>query len=123
VHKNIFFWLAFIWTALVIMLSLVSFSGAPKMIKTIGANDKAIHFVFYFVFVFLWGNYLFSEKKIQNKTLFSIVIVAVTLGGIMEIFQELFTEHRMADWYDMLANTIGAVCGTIALWLYKNKKK
>lgn len=93
------------------------------MIKTIGTNDKAIHFVFYFVFVFLWGNYFFSKKKIQNKTLFSIVIVAVILGGIMEIFQELFTEHRMADWYDMLANTIGAVCGTIILWLYKNKKK
>lgn len=93
------------------------------MIKTIGANDKVVHFVFYFVFAFLWGNYLFSEKKTQNKTLFSIVIVAVMLGGIMEISQELFTEHRMADWYDMLANTIGVVCGTITLWLYKNKKK
>ena len=93
------------------------------MIKTIGANDKVIHFVFYFVFVFLWGNYLFAQKKIQNKTLFSIVIAAIMLGGTMEICQDLFTEYRMADWYDVLANTTGALCGTITLWLYKNKKK
>ena len=102
---------------------MVSFSGAPKVFKTIGSNDKAIHFVFYFVFVFLWGNYLYSKKKIQNKTLLSIVLAGIILGGTMEVFQELFTDSRTADWYDMLANTTGAICGTIILWLYKNKKK
>jgi len=124
VPKKIYFWSAFLWTAIVIVLSLVSFSNAPKVLSDLGSHDKLAHFVFYFVFVFLWGGFVFYDKKIQSRTLFLIFWIALVLGGIIEVCQELLTEKRTADIYDMFANFSGALAGIGALYLQqKNIKK
>ncbi len=123
--KKRLFYGAFFWTVLVTVLSLVSFRSAPKIIISLGTSDKAVHFVFYFVFVLLWGLYRFSWGRMQNRTFFYLFLLAITYGGCMEICQELFTQRRTADWYDMLANTIGALFGLIVLYLcsiYRTRK-
>jgi len=123
VHKKLYFWSASIWTIIVVVLSLVSFSKTPKVIVELGSHDKLAHFVFYFVFVFLWGNFIFYNKQIQNRTLFLIFWGALILGGAIEIAQEVFTEKRTADIYDMFANFAGAFIGIGALYIYRNNKK
>jgi len=123
VHKKIYLWVALLWTVAVIVLSLMSFSKAPKVITELSSYDKVAHFVFYFVFVFLWGSYFFYAKQIQSKTLFLIFFTALIFGGMMEASQELFTTKRVADRYDMLANFAGAFSGMGVLYFFKTIKK
>lgn len=114
--------MALLWTTAVVVLSLMSFSKVPKVITDLSSHDKVAHFVFYFVFVFLWGNYFFYAKQIQSRALFLLFFVALIFGGMMEVFQELFTARRAADRYDMLANFAGALSGTGSLYFYKKIK-
>jgi len=123
VHKKLYFWSAFIWTIIVVVSSLVSFSNTPKVISELGSHDKLAHFVFYFVFVFLWGNFIFYNKQIQSRTLFLIFWLALILGGAIEIAQDVFTEKRTADIYDMFANFAGAITAVGTLYIYQKIKK
>lgn len=123
VYKKLYLWAALLWTATVIVLSLISFSKAPKVITELSSYDKIAHFVFYFVFVFLWGNYIFYAKQIQSRTLFLVFFASLIFGGIMEVSQELLTTKRIADRYDMLANFSGAFSGMGVLYFFKKTKK
>lgn len=111
-----FFWLAIIWTVVITIASLVSFHSVPK-IKIIG-NDKTIHFLFYLVFVILWG---LARKKtyFNHKYVLFIVISAVSYGIIIEVLQGVLTSTRQADFYDVLANTAGAIVGSVILFVVK----
>ncbi len=122
-HKKIRFGLALTWTCAVVVLSLISFSQAPKAIVDFASYDKVAHFVFYLVFVFLWGSYIFYKEQIQTQKLFFLFFVALIFAGVIEVCQELFTERRTADRYDMLANFVGALSGMATLYFYKKYKK
>lgn len=73
-------------------------------------KDKVVHFIFYFVFVYFW------TKSLKNKTLNFVLIIlflGVITGIAIEFLQENFTNHRTFDWYDILANSVGAVVSFI----------
>ena len=105
---------AFFWTIAITILSLVSLKEMPS-ITTLKFKDKIIHFMFYFVFVFLWGN-AFTKN---SKTFFKVFVFAILYGIIIEIFQGVFTETRSADFFDVLANTFGALLGLLLLFIKK----
>ncbi len=113
-----FFWLALIWTFVITVASLVSVNSFSK-IKSVG-NDKIVHFLFYLFFVILWG--LVKRQNDSNRKYYLFVfLVAMSYGLIIEVLQEILTNTRQADFYDFLANTIGAFVGLIVLLYYKNK--
>lgn len=109
-RPKIFQFLALLWTVVITVLSLITIS-----IGTIGSSipienkDKIVHFLFYFLFVLLWN--LAQNIKTTIKII-SILIVAIFYGAIIEILQS-FTAIRTADFFDFLANTLGAVLGTL----------
>ena len=75
-------------------------------------KDKVVHFIFYFVFVFFW------TKSLKNKNLSYLLIIlflAVITGITIEFLQENFTIHRTFDWYDILANFLGALASFICV--------
>lgn len=78
--------------------------------------DKIMHFIFYFVFVVLA---LLSLKQRKNslplttKTLFVTFIVAVIYGVLIEFMQNIMPFDRIGDFWDVLANTVGALFGTL----------
>jgi VanZ family protein len=113
-----FFWLALIWTFVITVASLVSVNSFSK-IKSVG-NDKIVHFLFYLFFVILWG--LVKRQNDSNRKYYLFVfLVAMSYGLIIEVLQEILTNTRQADFYDFLANTMGAFVGLIVLLYYKNK--
>ena len=113
-----FFWLALIWTFVVTVASLVSVNSFSK-IKSVG-NDKIVHFLFYLFFVILWG--LVKRQNDSNRKYYLFVfLVAMSYGLIIEVLQEILTNTRQADFYDFLANTMGAFVGLVVLLFYKNK--
>jgi VanZ family protein len=50
-----------------------------------------------------------TNKRFQISVL--IIFIGVFYGGIMEILQNNIFINRSGNWYDFIANTIGAVLG------------
>ncbi|MDO4728033.1 MAG: VanZ family protein [Bacteroidota bacterium] len=114
-RKKVFFLLAVLWTVGVIVLSLVSFSSMSGTAVKVPFLDKLVHFTFYAVFVYLWGNSISSDGQTRFVIIRNLVIIAVFLGLILEVLQELCTEYRSMDFYDALANSVGAGVGAYIL--------
>jgi VanZ family protein len=65
------------------------------------------------------------KAKFKNKVSFAhflkqpnfVIILLCTLYGIsIEFYQGFFTDDRMFDWFDALANTVGTFLG---IWFYE----
>lgn len=109
--KKIYLLAAICYTIGISVLSLISLSNVVNF-ETIENNDKYVHFLFYFLFTFLWGMaFRFSEPK-KNILIF---LCAIAYGIVMEIAQGVFTISRQPDILDVAANTAGAFVGWIAL--------
>jgi len=117
-YKKLFsvhFWPAYIWLSLVTYMSLAGSGGVPKLKINIPHFDKFVHFCFYFGFVFLFAracSILFPHRKFWT----AVVSSAIIYGGAMELLQ-LLTPTRSADWFDLLANSIGASSAAISFSL------
>ena len=107
-HK--YFFLAVCWTILITTLSLVTIEKTPIFALKVPFKDKIVHFVFYFVFVLLWS----LSLKHKKKNMFFILLVAIVYGIIIEGLQYAVTKNRTADFYDVLANSSGAIIAYIA---------
>ena len=104
-------WTATAWTVLILFLSFKAPSVNPKYIFEY--QDKVVHFVFYFVFVFLWARFMKATLGVNSKQLRTVFLIAVLLSGGIELSQELLTVNRHAEWADMLANLLGAGIGGV----------
>lgn len=88
--------------------------------------DKLVHFCMYFglagitAFSYI---YLNKGKVILLRILFFAIILPIAYGGILEILQGKYFD-RTADWFDFLANSLGAIATIpFSLWLIKIVKK
>lgn len=106
--------MAICWTVGITILSLISLSNVVS-ISSIGNKDKYVHFLFYFLFTFLWG-IAFNSTKLKNSIL--ILLSAILYGILMEIAQGLFTITRQPDFFDVVANSFGAFSGWLLLKYY-----
>lgn len=119
---SIHFWPAYIWLLLVTYLSLVGGGDVQGIKISIPHFDKFVHFCFYFGFVFLSArgcSLLFPHRKFWS----AVIISAVFYGGVMELLQ-MFTPDRSADWFDLMANSIGALVAALSfnmLQMFFNK--
>jgi VanZ family protein len=86
----------------VIALSLMPSSAAPDT----GINDKIGHFLAYFALA-LAGVTGFHGRRAQVM----IVCGLIAIGVLMEVGQ-LFAPGRQASVLDIIANTLGVMCGT-----------
>ena len=105
---NLFKILAFFWTLLIFYLCLEEAQSVPKI--TFQYKDKVAHFICYFVLVYFW---IKSFKNIRLNYILIILILAIVMGVTVEVLQENFTINRTFDWYDILANSLGATVSFI----------
>jgi len=90
----------------------------PKI--EVPGKDKTIHFIFYSVLTFLW--YLALQKKYKNKALKYIIALAVIIYGIIiEVLQGALTQNREMDFYDVMANSGGALLVLIFIFGLNSK--
>lgn len=78
----------------------------PKL--NLNHADKYQHAVAYFVVTLSW---IWSfQTRNNNKSMQLWILLAVFLFGVlMEVLQEVMTNYRTADVFDVLANTSGIV--------------
>jgi VanZ family protein len=54
-----------------------------------------------------------NEKKQSLNLLIAVLLFGIFFGGLMEICQHFIFINRSGNWYDFIANTIGAILGVI----------
>ncbi len=108
------------YTLTLIIMSLISLNGVPSL--GFSFDDKIYHILAYLGLAFLW---VFYFKPFKAKYIpFIIVLAAAFLGFILELLQYLLNPNRTYETYDMVANSIGAIFGTLIasqLNIYKLK--
>jgi VanZ family protein len=115
------------WMVLVTLLSLFSFSGMDVPKVDVPNMDKAVHFVFYFGAALLGT--LGLRERTQGKisllrTLGLVFFSVVIYGIIIEVLQSRLTEDRTGDFFDVVANTTGALVGAAGIkMLYSGKRQ
>jgi VanZ family protein len=113
VPKKIWFILAWLWTATIAFLCLVSFKKLPDV--EVEGIDKIVHAFLHFIFVLLWSRHFKSDGKLRERRLFlgKALLFSVVYGCLIEIAQEYFTTTRQADLTDVLANFTGAALAVL----------
>ena len=102
-----------------ISLSLTLFLLPASEIKKIDGfsfpnADKIIHFFLYFVMSYaVLYDYQKNKKKPTINIYLSVFIVLIFLGIFVEFIQDNCISGRFADFYDVLANTVGISIGLI----------
>lgn len=100
-------------------LSLTDISDLPQL--EVKNEDKFYHFIAYFVLNTVWLIALqpFSSKRIVSKITISLGIII--FGIVIEIFQELITEVRVFDVYDILSNSIGIIASYLCFKFFEKR--
>ena len=97
-----------------LVIAILSLSIVPKIYLglNIKSGDKYLHTLAYFVLSSIW--YFALQEKIK-KPLFKIVtiIILILYGIILEALQGGITNYRTADFYDIVANTVGIILATL----------
>jgi VanZ family protein len=105
-------WPAIIWSAFVLILLIIPLESKTKeSFFSIPHFDKAIHFILFMILSFLWKQYLESKSKSIRTGILGIVILSISYGVLIEYIQQY--TGREFDPADMLANTLGVLCGVI----------
>ncbi|MBF6657989.1 VanZ family protein [Flavobacterium columnare] len=112
-------WLALCWTFLILFLSFKAPTLNPKY--TFPNEDKVVHFVFYFVFVFLWIRYIIVSEDLNLKKVIVLTIIAILISILVEIGQAFLTINRSAEIQDIIANSLGAISSAILSYRFFKK--
>ena len=123
-----------------LLIAVLSLMPAQEFPQTdIQFADKWAHWVMYGFLTLvmgidyvLRGEYLSTKasasstqrQRYKNKgaaiwQLLVIAIIASVYGGLMELGQAYLTTSRHGDWLDMWANSFGALCAFIILFLFR----
>jgi VanZ family protein len=124
VLKQLFFWAALIWAAIIAFFCLVQLNNVP--LGNVSNLDKFVHGFFHFVLTLLCFLYLRSRSNtVSNvKALLFAFLFSVFFGIGIEIAQEFFTSTRHAEVFDVLANVSGATLAAALIFLFGlNTKK
>ncbi len=117
------FWIALLWTGVVLFLCLVQSDKIPAV--NIENLDKIVHAFFHFVFTALW--ILFFKTQIKDPDSYKPYIISflfsVLFGVTIEILQGQYTTTRKEDALDVIANMVGASLAVFSVILYfKNRR-
>lgn len=109
------------WTIIMLVLTLLPSPDFPHtFLSSIPYFDKMVHAGIFGLFVILWyaGAYKSSQKAgksgaLHPMTLLArVILAAILLGLIIEIVQkEWRTIQRDFEWFDWVADTLGAFIG------------
>lgn len=101
--------LPILWAGIIYWLSLTS---TPPLIQGVLGWDKLLHAVAYALLSILVAQYLHIYTR-SWKTVFYAGCLAILYGGLMEVLQLMMQAGRLAEWWDLVADIIGALAGCV----------
>ncbi|MCE2707702.1 MAG: VanZ family protein [Bacteroidota bacterium] len=111
--------LAVLWLSLCCLAMLTPGSAFPE-INAFDFQDKAIHFICFFIQSYLWVG-LGIKKMVgmgkKMRFLVSLLVFALLPGILLESAQNIIP-NRTFDWVDLSVNAIGGIFGFF-IYLYR----
>ncbi|HFE63989.1 MAG TPA: hypothetical protein ENK14_06170 [Caldithrix sp.] len=120
-QKNRFIWHqgpALFWAIMIFILS--SFSSLAPPVVVFNFQDKLNHFIFYGIFgIFLARAFFYQDKMgwARRHWQFAAVLFGV-LYGISDEFHQYFVPGRCVEFWDVVADGLGASFG-VMLFYYR----
>ena len=97
---------------------------SPEKIPSWTFSDKILHFGAYGLLGILFIRAYETLPLSINKTLRVLISIgSATLYGISDEIHQYFVPFREAEIMDVVANTIGSICGVFFYHLWKSQKK
>lgn len=100
------------WLIFILTLSLMP-AKAIIVQPTIEGIDKVVHVVFYFILIILISYGFDKIHKLEIQTVIYGIIISTLCGFIIEILQGVLSAQRSFDFYDIIANIVGACIGSV----------
>ncbi|MEO1031885.1 MAG: VanZ family protein [Bacteroidota bacterium] len=107
--KKLLLLAAVVYTILLVIVSLINLKGLPDLGSTF--DDKIYHFFAYTVLAVLWITFFKQNKERHILTVVFISLIA--FGVVLELIQHQLNPNRTYDPYDLMANCIGVLIGTL----------
>lgn len=107
------------WMVLITSLSLFSFSQDDEDTVWFPHLDKVVHFTFHFVIVFLGAfflNEIFPNKFSKQKGILGLLVFSFVYGCTIEGLQYILPYNRSAEFWDVLANSVGGLVGGLLIY-------
>lgn len=119
-------WAPFIVAAIIFYLCcLISADDIPETeFKLFVHADKLVHYLMFFGLALVAScNYVFLNKGkiIILKMIIFAILLPIIYGGVIEIIQFEYFPERSGDWFDFLADSLGAI-SAIPFTLYLRRK-
>lgn len=99
-----------LWAANISWLSLTS---SPPLIPGVLGWDKLQHAAAYALLALSVAQFLYTHCNDSRKAGVYAACLAVAYGGLMEIMQLVTQAGRQAEWWDLVADAVGAVAGYV----------
>ena len=107
--KRFLLLIAIVYSIALTVVSLVNINGVPKI--GFSFDDKIYHFFAYLLLALIWITYVKSRNdKYELRIAFVILMV---FGIVLELVQHPLNPNRSFDNYDLIANCLGVLFGTL----------
>ena len=116
------FWKTIIWVCIILFLSLSPGNIFPHPSWLMFPHiDKAVHFIMYFVFalVLINDSQHYSKIRLTHRQIVFSALIVISWGGFLEILQKIPSIHRSCDFFDFLANTLGAIVASLLYRIFE----
>ena len=107
--KRLLLLVAIIYTIWLAVISLINLNGVPSLGSSF--DDKIYHLIAYFIFAFLWVTYFKSSRK--KYSVLITFFCTLLFGVVLELMQHQLNPNRTYDTYDLMANCLGVIIGTL----------
>ncbi len=115
-NKSFFFLVASVLFFIFIIVG--SFFIPVSKLSVLSLNDKMLHGIAYFFFALFFYALLSAWNISHVKNFFITIVLLNSVGFIIECIQH-FVKHRSFDLYDLYANFIGVLAGTVFYMIIK----
>jgi len=130
-RKNTLLCRNIIWAGVIFFLCAIPSDSIPDPKLNIPQLDKVVHFGMFFIMAIFLCSELRYQTRLSPQAVYSIAIgFSFVYGGLIEILQFNYF-HRGGEWWDLVADVLGAVVGCLlyptakrqkdkfVTWLYK----
>jgi len=96
----------------------------PETLPSFNFSDKLLHFTAYALMgILFYRAYQTLSFKNNRQLLLVLSMVSASLYGISDEIHQHFVPYREADFFDAVADILGAICGVYVYQFWQIRKK
>jgi VanZ family protein len=115
---NLIKYVAVAFQLLVTVLMLIPTSGVSYM--DIPQSDKFLHMVIYLILFVVWA-FAWKVNPERKWLLWTLVVLLTIYGIVIELIQDKYIDSRTADFWDVMANSVGILFGMVVFYKLKRR--